>query len=183
MNIKHLRNKLFLWRTKNIQQKHFVLILSLVVGLLSGLAAVVIKNSVHFIQELIATGFTKSIHSYLYFVFPLIGLFLTYLIIKYIFKKPVGHGVPGVLYAISKKNSIVKFFSVYSSVITSALTVGFGGSVGLEGPTVGTSSALGSNLGRLLKLDYKTTTLLIGCGAVGAMSGIFNAPIAALVLI
>lgn len=150
-------------------------------GLLSGLAAVVIKNSVHFIQELITSSFSKSVHSYLYFVFPLVGLFLTYIIIKYVFKKPVGHGIPGVLYAISKKNSIIQFFNVYSSVFTSALTVGFGGSVGLEGPTVGTSSALGSNLGRLLKLDYKTTTLLIGCGAVGAMSGIFNAPIAALV--
>lgn len=155
--------------------------LSVLIGFLGGISAVIIKNSVHFIQELITTGFTKNIHNYLYFIFPLVGLFLTYLIIKYILKKPVGHGVSGVLYAISKKNSIIKFFGVYSSIITSALTVGFGGSVGLEGPTVGTSSAVGSNVGRLFKLDYKTTTLLIGCGAVGAMSGIFNAPIAALV--
>jgi CIC family chloride channel protein len=174
-------NTFYLWRIKHIQHKHFVLFLSVIVGLLSGLTAVIIKNSVHFIQQLISTGFSQNIHNYLYFVFPLVGLFLTVLLIKYGIRRPVGHGIPGVLYAISKKNSIIKSFGIYASIITSALTVGFGGSVGLEGPTVSTSAALGSNLGRLFKLDYKTTTLLIGCGAVGAMSGIFNAPIAALV--
>tara|TARA_B100000809_G_scaffold264141_1_gene319177 strand:+ start:946 stop:2703 length:1758 start_codon:yes stop_codon:yes gene_type:complete len=174
-------NTFYLWRIKHIQHKHFVLFLSVIVGLLAGLTAVVIKNSVHFIQQLVTTGFSGNIHNYLYFVFPLIGLFLTGLLIKFVLRRSVGHGIPGVLYAISKKNSIIKAFGMYASVITSALTVGFGGSVGLEGPTVSTSAALGSNLGRLFKLDYKTTTLLIGCGAVGAMSGIFNAPIAALV--
>ncbi len=178
---KNWLNRFLIWRVKHIQQKHFVLVLSLIVGLLSGLMAVVIKNAVHIIQKLITTGFTKNIHNYLYFVFPLVGIFLTVITIKYIIRKPVGHGIPGVLYSISKKNSIIKSFSLYASVITSALTVGFGGSVGLEGPTVSTSSAIGSNLGRLLKLDYKTITLLIGCGAAGSMSGIFNAPIAALV--
>jgi CIC family chloride channel protein len=106
---------------------------------------------------------------------------LTVLFVKYIIRKPIGHGIPVVLYAISQKNSIIRSFGTYASIITSALTVGFGGSVGLEGPTVSTSAALGSNLGRLFKLDYKTTTLLIGCGAVVAMSGIFYAPIDALV--
>jgi chloride channel protein, CIC family len=173
--------KFYLWRLKHIQHKHFVLLLSLIVGLLSGLAAVIIKNSVHFIQALLASGFTKDYHNYLYFIFPLVGLFFTVIIIKYIVRRPVGHGIPGVLYSISKKNSIIKSFGIYASIITSALTVGFGGSVGLEGPTVSTGGSLGSNLGRFFKLDYKTTTLLIGCGAVGAMSGIFNAPIAALV--
>jgi CIC family chloride channel protein len=174
-------NTFYLWRIKHIQHKHFVLFLSVIVGLLSGLTAVIIKNSVHFIQQLVSTGFSQNIHNYLYFIFPMVGLFLTVLLIKYGIRRPVGHGIPGVLYAISKKNSIIKSFGIYASIITSALTVGFGGSVGLEGPTVSTSAALGSNLGRLFKLDYKTTTLLIGCGAVGAMSGIFNAPIAALV--
>ncbi|MBL4594050.1 MAG: chloride channel protein [Flavobacteriales bacterium] len=181
MNVNKVMSKFYLWRVKHIQHKHFVLFLSLIVGLLSGLAAVIIKNSVHFIQHFISTGFTENIHNYLYFIFPLVGLFLTVVLIKYVIRRPVGHGIPGVLYAISKKNSIIKSFGIYASVITSALTVGFGGSVGLEGPTVSTGGALGSNLGRLFKLDYKTTTLLIGCGAVGAMSGIFNAPIAALV--
>ncbi|MCB0402558.1 MAG: chloride channel protein [Flavobacteriales bacterium] len=174
-------NRFLIWRIKHIQQKHFVLFLSLVVGLLSGAAAVIIKNSVHFIQKLVTKGFSQDLHNYLYFVFPLVGLLLTVLIIKYLIRRQVGHGIPGVLYAISKKNSIIKSFSLYASVVTSALTVGFGGSVGLEGPTVSTSGAIGSNVGRFLKLDYKTITLLIGCGAAGAMSGIFNAPIAALV--
>lgn len=174
-------NKFYLWRIKHIQHKHFVLFLSLIVGLLSGLSAVIIKNAVHFIQQFISTGFTKNIHNYLYFIFPLMGLLLTVVLIKYIIRRPVGHGIPGVLYAISKKNSIIKSFGIYASVITSAFTVGFGGSVGLEGPAVSTGGSIGSNLGRFFKLDYKTTTLLIGCGVVGAMSGIFNAPIAALV--
>ena len=174
-------NQFLIWRAKHIQHKHFVLFLSLIVGLLSGVAAVIIKNTVHFIQQLITTGFSKDLHNYLYFIFPLIGLFLTVTLIRYIIKRPVGYGIPRVLYSISKKNSIIKSFSIYASIISSALTAGFGGSAGLEGPTVSTSGALGSNLGRLLKLDYKTTTLLIGCGAAGAMSGMFNAPIAALV--
>ncbi len=177
----NLLSRFLIWRVKHIQHKHFVLFLSLIVGLLSGLTAVLIKNTVHFIQELLSSGVTKHFHNYLYFIFPLVGLCITVILIKYIIRRPVGHGIPGVLYAISKKNSIIKSFGIYASVITSALTVGFGGSVGLEGPTVGTSSAFGSNLGRFLKMDYKTTTLLIGCGAAGAMSGIFNAPIAALV--
>jgi CIC family chloride channel protein len=177
----NLLSRFLIWRLKHIQHKHFVLFLSLIVGLLSGFAAVIIKNAVHFIQQLVSTGFTQNIHNYLYFIFPLIGLLITVILIKIIIKRPIGYGIPGVLYSISKKNSIIKSFSIYASVLTSALTVGFGGSVGLEGPTVSTSGAIGSNLGRVLKLDYKTTTLLIGCGAVGAMSGIFNAPIAALV--
>ena len=174
-------NTFYLWRVEHIQQKHFVLFLSIIVGLLSGFAAVILKNSVHFIQQLISTGSSQNIYNYLYFIFPLVGLFITGLFIKYIQRVPVNDGIPGVLFAISKKNSIIKVINTYTSIITSAITVGFGGSLGLEGPTVSTSAALGSNLGRWFKLDYKTTTLLIGCGAVGAMSGIFNAPIAALV--
>ena len=174
-------NQFLIWRVKHIQQKHFLLFLSIIVGLLSGLVAVILKNTVHFIQQLITKGFSQELHNYLYFIFPLIGLFLTVVFVRFLIKKPVGYGIPGVLYSISKKNSLIKSSSIYTSIISSALTAGFGGSAGLEGPTVSASGALGSNLGRLLKLDYKTTTLLIGCGAVGAMSGMFNAPIAALV--
>ena len=181
--MKDLLNRFLVWRVKHIQHRYFVLILSIIVGLLSGFAAVIIKNSVHFIQQLLTHGFVKDYHNYLYFVYPFIGVSLVVVLIKYLIKRNVGHGIPGVLYAISKKNSIIKAFSTYASVITSALTVGFGGSVGLEGPTVSTSSALGSNLGRILRLNYKTTTLLIGCGAAGSMAGIFNAPIAALVFV
>lgn len=181
MKANKLLSKFLIWRVRNVQHRQFVLILSILVGLLAGLSAALIKNSVHFIQHLLTQGFSKDLHNYWYFVYPFIGLLLTVLLKEFVIRKPVGHGIPGVLYAISKKNSIIKSFGIYASVITSALTVGFGGSVGLEGPTVSTSAAWGSNVGRLLKLDYKTITLLIGCGATGALSGIFNAPIAALV--
>ncbi|MCB0409913.1 MAG: chloride channel protein, partial [Flavobacteriales bacterium] len=182
MSLNTFIGKLFSWRTK-IQQKHFILLLSLLVGLASGVAVIIIKNSVHFIKELLTWGFVKEFHNYLFFIYPFIGLLLTNLFIKKVLKKPIGHGIPNSLFAISKNNGVIKAYNMFASVIASSLTVGFGGSVGLEGPTVATNSAIGSNIARLFKLDYKTTTLLLGCGAAGAMSGIFNAPIAALVFV
>ncbi|MBL4652504.1 MAG: chloride channel protein [Flavobacteriales bacterium] len=171
-----------LLRSKYLPQKYFVILLAVLVGLLSGLAAVAIKNSVHFIQYLLTFGFVDEYRNYLYFIYPLIGLFLTYVVTKkLLFNTPAGHGIPNTLYAISKKNGIIKRLSIISSVITSALTVGFGGSVGLEGPTVGTSAAIGSNIGRMFKVNYKTKTLLIACAASGALAAIFKAPIAAIV--
>ena len=136
---------------------------------------------VHFIQMLLKADVFNDYKNYHYFIYPIIGLFLTILIIKYILKRKVGHGIPSTLYAISKNNSKMPFSSTYASLITSMFTVGFGGSVGLEGPTVGASSAIGSNTAKLARLNYKTTTLMLGCGAAGALSGIFNAPIAAIV--
>lgn len=168
---------------RKIPQKHRILILALLVGLFSGWAAVIIKNSVHFTKELLTWGFVKEYENYLYFLYPFIGLYLTSLFVKYVVKKPIGHGIPGVLYAISKNKSIIKAQKMFASIVASSLTVGFGGSVGLEGPTVSTTSAIGSNIGQFFKQNYKTTTLLLGCGAAGAMSGIFNAPIAALVFV
>lgn len=182
MNLNTVYTKLSFFRTK-IQPKHFVLFLSLIVGLLSGLAVVVIKNSVHFIQHLLTLSLVKDYQNYLFFVYPFIGLLLTTLFIKFVLKKPIGHGIPNTLFAISKNNSVIKAYNMFASIIASALTVGFGGSVGLEGPTVSTNSAIGSNIAQLFKVDYKTATLLVGCGAAGAMSGIFNAPIAALVFV
>lgn len=168
---------------RKIPQKHRILILALLVGLFSGWAAVIIKNSAHFTKELLTWGFVKEYENYLYFLYPFIGLYLTSLFVKYVVKKPIGHGIPGVLYAISKNKSIIKAQKMFASIVASSLTVGFGGSVGLEGPTVSTTSAIGSNIGQFFKQNYKTTTLLLGCGAAGAMSGIFNAPIAALVFV
>jgi CIC family chloride channel protein len=183
VNTNNLLSRFLVWRVKHIQHKHFVLFLSLIVGLLSGFSVVIIKNSVHFIKQLLTNRLVEEYHNYLFFLYPLVGLLLTLIFIKYILKKPVGHGIPSALYAISQKNSIIKGYNMFASIFASALTVGFGGSVGLEGPTVATSSAIGSNVGRFFKLDYKTITLLVGCGAAGAMSGIFNAPIAALVFV
>jgi len=178
-----LLTKFLRWRLRHINNKNFVLILSIIIGLASGMAAVIIKNSVHVIRSFLTEGFVKDYNNYLYLAYPLAGIFIVVLIIKFLIKQRVGHGIPTTLYAISKKNSIMKRHNMFSSIITSSLTVGFGGSVGLEGPTVATGASIGSNLGRLLHLNYKSITLLVGCGAAGAMAAIFNAPIAAIVFV
>ncbi len=172
--------RLFLLRIKHVGQKQFILILSALIGLFVGLGAVVIKNLVHLIQRLTET-IADNTHIYLYFIFPSIGILLAVMFIKYINRRPVQHGIPGVLHAISRKNGIINRHNLYSSIITSSLTVGFGGSVGLEGPTVATGAAIGSNIGRWFRLSYKDVTLLLGCACAGAMSAIFKAPIAAIV--
>src|SRR5690554_2504955 len=174
---KFLRSFL-VWRHKHMTDRQFVILLSILVGFSSGVAAILLKNMVHFIQLLLRSDLVNKYHNYLYFIYPGVGLFLTVLLIKYFIKKKVGHGIPSTLYAISKNNSKISSKGIYSSLLTSMITVGFGGSVGLEGPTVGTGSALGSNIARLGRVNYKITTLMLGCGAAGAMSGIFNAPIA-----
>jgi CIC family chloride channel protein len=181
MNSKRALLRFLNWRTRHLKDRHFKLILSVVVGLMSGLAAVVIKNSVFFIEELLTDGFAEQYHNYLYFAYPLVGILLVVTFVKYVIRKPVAHGIPNTLYAISSKNGIIKKHNLYSSVVSSAITVGFGGSAGLEGPTVATTSAMGSNIGRILKLNYKSKILLIGCAAAGALSAIFNAPVAAVV--
>ena len=173
--------RLLLLKVKHMGQRQFILILSAIIGLLVGLAAVVIKNLVHLIQLMLTEGLVQQFHHYLYFIFPMIGILLAVLFIKYINKRPVQHGIPGVLYAISKNNGIIRRHNLYSSVITSAITVGFGGSVGLEGPTVATGAAIGSNIGRWFRMNYKQIILLLGCASAGAMAAIFKAPIAAIV--
>ena len=168
------------WRKNNISDREFILILSIIVGLASGLSAVVIKNLVHITQVFLADIAARN-SDYFYIFYPLIGILITVLFIKYINRKPVAHGVPNVLFSISKRNGIIKQHNLYSSIVTSAITVGFGGSVGLEGPTVATGAAIGSNIGRLLHLNYKQIILLLSCACAGAMSAIFKAPIAAIV--
>jgi CIC family chloride channel protein len=177
---KTLRN-ILLWRRKYLTDKQFIIVLSILVGFSSGMVAVILKNSVHYIQLALKFGLFYRYENYVYFIYPAIGILLTVLIIRYVLRRPVGHGIPNTLKAISKNDSNMPKTSIYSSIITSMITVGFGGSVGLEGPTVGSSSAIGSNYGKLGRMNYKTTTLLLGCGAASAMSGIFNAPIAAIV--
>ena len=169
------------WRHKHLNNRQFVLILSILIGFSSGLLAVALKNAVHFIQSMLEPNKLNTYENYLYLIYPAIGIIITVLIVRFFIKRRVGHGIPSTLYAISKKNSNVPFSATYASILTSMVTVGFGGSVGLEGPTVGASSAIGSNYARLGRMNYKTTTLLLGCGADSAMSGIFHAPIAAIV--
>jgi len=176
-----LLKRFLIWRIKHISNKQFVYLVSIVVGFMSGVGAVVLKNGTHFIQLLLEGKVIEEYHTAFYFIFPIIGLALTYLIITYILQNKVSHGIPSTLYAISKRKGIMKRHQMIGSLLAAPITVGFGGSVGLEGPTVATGAALGSNLSRLLHLNQATRTLLIGCAAAGALSSIFKAPIAAII--
>lgn len=176
-----LLTRFLIWRLKHISHKQFIYIVSIVVGFLAGMAAVLIKNGTHFIQLLLEGKLIKEYHSAFYFIFPIIGLSLTYLLIKFIIKHRPTQGIPATLFTISKRKGIMKQFQMYGSLLAAPITVGFGGSVGLEGPTVATGAALSSNLSRLLHMNQATRTLLIGCAAAGAMSSIFKAPIAAII--
>lgn len=169
------------WRDKHLGHRQLVYILSFVIGIISGLAAVTLKNGVHYTQEFLLHSIRDDKLSFLYFFFPLIGIILTVLFVRYFVKDNIGHGVSRILFAISKKNGIIRPHNNYTSMIASILTVGFGGSVGLEAPIVLTGSSMGSSLGRLFRMNYKTTIILIGCGAAGAIAGIFKAPIAAVI--
>ncbi len=180
---KSILGKLLTWRLRHISDRQFIYFLSVVIGFCSGIAAVIIKNLVHLIKSTLTEGFALNYQNYLYFIFPAVGILLTVIIIKIFIKRDVGHGVPKVLYAISKEQGYIRRHNLFSSIVTSVLTVGFGGSVGLEGPTVATGGAIGSNIGRALRLNYKEITLLIVCASAGAMSAIFKSPIAAIVFV
>ncbi len=169
------------WRRKHINSYYFSLILSVFVGTLSGLSAVIIKNAVHLIQSLLHINILEDYANYLYFIYPAIGIGLAVLFINFVLRQKVGHGIPSILYSISQNNAFIKVHNTFSSVIASALTVGFGGSVGLEGPTVATGGAIGASIGKLINLPYKQRTLLLGCASAAAMSAIFKSPIAGVV--
>jgi CIC family chloride channel protein len=167
----------------DIDQVKLVYLLSLVVGLLSALAAALLKNAIHFTHQILTRGITTESGSYLYLAYPLIGMLLTLLFVRYIVKDKISHGISRILYAISKKKGYIKAHNTWTSVVASTLTIGFGGSVGAEAPIVLTGSSIGSVIGTFFKLNYKNITLLIGCGAAGAVSGIFKAPIAGIVFV
>ena len=164
-----------------IDQVKLVYFLSLIVGLLSALAAALLKYSIHYTHKILTEGITRQSGSYLYLAYPMIGMLLTFSFVRYIVKDNIGHGISRILYSISRKKSHLRTHNTWTSIIASTLTIGFGGSVGAEAPIVLTGSSIGSALGRFFKLNYKNVTLLIGCGAAGAVSGIFKAPIAGIV--
>lgn len=165
----------------NIDQVKLLYLLSLLVGLLSALAAVILKNSIHYTHKLLTEGIPEGSGTLLYLAFPLAGMLITLLFVRYIVRDNIGHGISRVLYAISKKKSRLKTHNTWSSVVASTITIGFGGSVGAEAPIVLTGSSIGSAVGTFFKLNYRHITLLIGCGAAGAVAGIFKAPIAGIV--
>ena len=180
-NKKSWLQRFILWREKKIKEKHFILILSFLAGIFTALAAWFLKFLVEWIKEFLTENFDSTGVNWLYLVYPVFGIFLTGLFIRYIVKDDISHGVTKILYAISRRQSRIKRHNTWSSVIASAITIGFGGSVGAEAPIVLTGSAIGSNLGSVFKMEHKTLMLLVGCGAAGAVAGIFKAPIAGLV--
>jgi len=166
---------------RGIKQRRLMLGLALIIGLLSGTAAVLLKNLTHFVEVKSKSLLLGDQSSELGFLLPLGGIMLTMLFVKYLLKQDIGHGVSKILFSISKRKGHLKAHNIWSSMLASSLTVGFGGSVGLEAPIVLTGSSIGSNIGHKLQLNYKSVVLLAGCGAAGAIAGIFKAPIAALI--
>lgn len=177
------RAKIFLkslnkWRLAHLTDRRLMIVLAVPTGFLAGLAAVLIKFLTHTIRDFFfyLRTFDRNV-DLMFFILPAIGIFLTIIVIRYVIRREVGHGIPGLLYALSRNKGIVRPYTTFSSIITSALTVGFGGSVGLEGPSVSTGGSIGSNIGQLLKLNQKQINVLIGMGGASALAAIFQAPI------
>lgn len=169
------------WRVKHISERQYIYSLSVVVGMAAAVAAIIIKKSTHLIQYLLTSWFANQYDYFLFVFYPAAGILLAVLFMRYVVKQEPGHGIPGVLRAIARRNGLIRFHNSYSAIISSALTVGFGGSVGLEGPTVSTGAAVGSNIGQWLRLNHRQIILMIGLASAAAMAAIFQSPVAAIV--
>ena len=170
--------KMLQWREKHITERNFVLILALVVGLLSGFAALLLKLIIEEIASLLTAHVSITQGNYSYLIFPIVGILIVSLFVRYVVRDNISHGVTRVLYAISQKKSRLKVHNMWTSLVASSVTIGFGGSVGAEGPIVFTGAAIGSNLGGAFRLSPRILMLLVGCGAAAGIAGIFKAPIA-----
>lgn len=173
--------RLLIWRSNHISDTNFLLILSVLVGVFSSCAALILKFLIKMIEDLLTHGFDTTEANYLYLLFPVIGIFLSGEFIRRVVRDDIGHGVTRILYAISRRQAKIRRHNMWSSIAASSITIGFGGSVGAEAPIVLTGSAIGSNMGSLFRLDQRSLMLLVGCGAAGAVAGIFKAPIAGVV--
>lgn len=167
-----------IWREHHIKEKTFLILLSLIVGVLCGIAAQALKFLIHWIAGILTSHFSSTTENYLYLVYPVVGILLTVLFVKYVVKENISHGVTKVLYAISRNKSRLKKRNMWASLISSSITIGFGGSVGAEGPIVFTGAAIGSNVGQAFRMSPKVLMILVGCGAAAGIAGIFRAPIA-----
>lgn len=172
--------RFLVWRERHVKEKTFVMFLALIVGIGCGFAALLLKWLIHTISSLLTSHVAINEGNYIYLIFPVIGILITSLFVRYVVKDNISHGVTRVLYAISQKKSRLKVHNMYSSLVASSVTIGFGGSVGAEGPIVYTGAAIGSNLGQWFRLSPRTLMLLVGCGAAAGIAGIFKAPIAGL---
>ncbi len=169
---------LVMWRERHIKEKTFVIFLALIVGVLCGCAALLLKTLIHFFSGLVTSHIEITQGNYLYIIYPVVGIILTSLYVRYIVRDNISHGVTRVLHSISQNKSRLKRHNIYSSIIASSATIGFGGSVGAEGPIVYTGAAIGSNLGQAFRLSPRILMILVGCGAAAGIAGIFKAPIA-----
>jgi chloride channel protein, CIC family len=170
--------KLRSWRLVHLSERELILLLSFIVGIFSGFAAIILKNIIHAAGVVLTENFNSPFESYHYLVYPGVGILITSLFVKYFVKSDISHGITKVLDAISNRKSILRPHNMYTSMLLSTITIGLGGSVGAEAPVVLTGSSIGSNIARFFRLNYRMMTLLVGCGAAGAISGIFKAPLA-----
>jgi len=169
------------WRLKHIDEKYYLIFLSLIIGFITGVAAYFLKSVVFFLEETFTHGFGKDTPLYWLMIAPTIGIIITVLLIKYIIKDKTAHGIPRILFVISRLDGKMKRHKFFSSILGGGFTAGFGGSAGLESPIIAAGASVGSTFGQLLKMNYKRRTLLIGCGAAGAMASIFTTPVAAVI--
>ena len=167
-----------IWREKHVKEKTFVIFLSLIVGIVGGFAALILKTLIHLISSALTAHLAVTEGNYLFFIYPVVGILITVLFVRYVVRDNIGHGVTRVLYAISQNKSRLKKHNMYSSMLASSITIGFGGSVGAEGPIVFTGAAIGSNLGSWMRMSPRVLMILVGCGAAAGIAGIFKAPIA-----
>lgn len=176
--IKKLLSRLTGFRSSSLRERERLIVLSIVVGLFSGFAAILLKNIIHISSRFLTEDVDALQENYRYFLYPGIGILITYIYVKYLVKEDISHGVTKVLESISRKKGFLRAHNMFTSIISSTITIGFGGSVGAEAPVVLTGSSIGSTIARKFNLNYRTMTVLIGCGAAGAISGIFKAPLA-----
>lgn len=167
-----------LWREKHIQEKSFVVVLSLIVGVLGGFAALVLKGLIHVISQFLTSYLSTTHGNWLFFIYPAVGILITVLFVRYVVRDNISHGVTKVLYAISQNKSRLKRHNTWTSILASSVTIGFGGSVGAEGPIVYTGAAIGSTVGQAFRMSPRVLMIMVGCGAAAGIAGIFKAPIA-----
>jgi CIC family chloride channel protein len=181
MPVKTFIGRFLVWRSKHLSDRYFIIILSALIGFLAGMAAYLLKSSVFYIEDLLTAEFRLQTQNYWYVLYPTLGIFLTIFLIRFIIRDREIHGIPRILYVISRLDGKMKFRKVFSSLFGSSLTAGFGGSIGLESPIISSGASIGSGIAQGLRLNYRYTTLLIGCGAAGAIASIFTTPIAAVI--
>nr|NQU89738.1 chloride channel protein [Bacteroidota bacterium] len=181
MKRRNILGRFLIWRIKKVKDVYFMIILSVVIGLAAGLSSYFLKSFVYYIKNVLTGFFDISTQNIWYVLYPGVGIAIAVVLIRYIIKDHTDHGIPRILYVISRLDGKMKRHKFFSSVVGSSFTAGFGGSIGLESPIISAGASIGSGIGQILRLNYKTTTLLIGCGAAGAMASIFTTPIAAVI--